>query len=581
MSIFAGVYSFDSNGIIDEKNKSIILEAITRDDNVVERYSEQGFFLAKADVGAFQDPSFLNEPEEPVAALAGDPILCPSSNMGRSRLSVLKEISSVFLSGSRSILRDCQGIYNLCWYNPQSRVMLLAADKLGVRPLYYYRDGSYLYFSGNLGVLEALNSVSKRMDLIGVSEKALLGSFFGRRTPYADIHVLRGGEYIESQGAESTVSYYFKWDDISTSKSSVAELLDQAYELFNQVVSSRTWREDSVVGFLSGGMDSRAVITSLWAMGKEIFCGNLSFPNSQDAVYPKEYADVLGLKYYAFNRSVDEKFNRNIFQNMMSDLIAQVINKEVNPPRFSRLVFSGEGGSVGLGHVYMNKDIVEKMRKGLVDEVVSGLMNKKYIPKRLLKQGIVPQIKPAIHKDLAKELKSIHADDPARNFFIFLLNNDQRCHLYDHFEDILCHRLEFLAPFYDGRFLELIISTPVDVCLYHEFYTQLFDKFPGEIKSVPWQSYPGHVPCPVTNDRDFMYQWSSNEGNKKFDSKALYGDCRKKIYAHDFPKEIFNRSYLLMAMFLHRLNIKNYSSEFRFFSIYHKYYSICDGKVDL
>ncbi len=119
----------------------------------------------------------------------------------------------------------------------------------------------------------------------------------------------------------------------------------------------------------------------------------------------------------------------------------------------------------------------------------------------------------------------------------------------------------------------------MDVCLYHDFYTQLFDKFPAEIKSVPWQTYPGHVPCPVVDKRELSYQWSANEGNEKFHSKALYDACKRNIFANDFPKEILSRPYLLIALFLHSLNRKDYSSEFKLLSIYHKYYSMCCGEV--
>ena len=579
MSLFAGIYSKDRNGLINEKNKKVILKVITTDDNIVKSYSEQGFFLAKADFGAFQDTAFLNNKAGCVAALAGDPVLRPPDNIGRSRTSVLEEISSSFLSGQKNILRDCQGIYNLCWYDTQKRVLILVSAKTGVRPLYYYENENYIYFSGNLGVLESLKDVTKRMDLVGITEKMILGSFLGRRTPYADIQVLRGGEYLEVQKFQSNIICYFKWDDIPVSSCNTDELLDQTYQLFNQAVAVRAWREESVFAFLSGGMDSRAIVTSLWDMGKKIYCGNISFPGSQDAVYPKEFADVLGLKYYSFSQRIDGKFEKNRIQYMMSELISQISEQENYHPRFPRLVLAGEGGSVGFGHVYMHKDIVEKMRKGEVDHVITNMMKKKYIPRRLMKKNKISQVEMAIYEDLSKELKSIHSEDPGRSFYIFLLNNDQRCHMFTHFEDINLHQIESLTPFYDGRFLELIVSVPVDICLYHNFYTQFFEKFPSEIKSVPWQTYPGHLPCTVVDNRKLAYQWSANEGNTKFYSKAQYDVCKKNIFSQNFPKEIVNRPYLLMALLLHNLNIKNYSSEFNHFANYHKYYSMCDGSI--
>jgi hypothetical protein len=496
-------------------------------------------------------------------------------------MSVLKELSGALTSKDTSILKNCQGTFSLCWYNFVNRELVLATDKLGARPLYYYKDKNFIFFSGALYILEALDSIPKRMDLIALTEELILGSPLGARTPYADMKVLRGGEYLKVEGLRANTFHYFRWADVPSLKGEMDELLKHAYTTFATAMESRAWRDSTAVSALSGGLDSRCIVTSLWEMGKKVFTGNLAFPESQDAVYAKEYARKLGLNFRSFPRYDDEQYKENIFTDVMSKLASELEVSERYPPKFSRLIFSGDGGSVGLGHVYMNEHIVANMRNNRIEKTISNYLKNRILPRRLLTKHIYPQLKSALHEEVRKELSAIAADDPGRNFYIYLLDNDQRRHLRSFFENIGEHRLEFLLPFYDGSFLENIVATPVDLCFRHEFYTRLLDLFPNEIKSVPWQTYPGHVPCPLEEERNLSYQWSPNEGRQNFYSKLFFKRCKSIALQQGFTNNVLNRAYIIAALGLHTFRIKNFSSEFRFGVILQEYYNKCDGDVFL
>jgi len=578
MSLFAGIYSLDNENSIDEEARKTIIDNISRHDDLVETYSDNRFFLAKLDVGAFQDPAFLKEKGKAVTALAGDPILNPPANQNKTRLDVLRELSHQFKSGDVSTLKKCQGTFTLCWYDASSADFLLATDKLGARPLYYCIDHGFLYFSGSLRLLETIGKIPKRMDLIGITEELALNAPLGCRTPYADIKVLRGGEYLKTVQSKVEISPYFQWDTIPRSKTGLDQLLNSAYKDFITAVESRAWRDNAVVSFLSGGLDSRCTVTALRLLGKQVFTGNLSFPGTQDAVYAEQYAKVLRLNHKSFPRFKHEQFAKLIFTNMMTKLISDLEGDKKYYLNYPRLIFSGDGGSVGLGHVYINEDIVSLMRERNIAEAVAIYMANKYLPSRLLQKDICSRLRLALYDEVTKELTSVSAHEPARNFYIFLLNNDQRRHLRDHFENIDQHRIEFLLPFYDGNFLETIVATPIDECLRHKFYAKWLDRFPDIIKSVPWQTYPGHVACPIKEDDNLSYQWGHD---KAFRSKIFFDRCRRMVFQPRFAKKLLSRPYLLAALSLHSARIRNYSSEFKFGVTYQDYYSKCGGNIVL
>lgn len=580
MSLFAGVYSLNGQVEIDEKCKSTIMESISRHDDFVDTYTDKRFFLAKVDVGAYHDPAFLKESVGIVSVMAGDPILSPPKNHGRSRSSDLSNISLKLTKGDISILKNCQGSFTLGWYNPSSDELILATDKAGIRPIYYYKDSGMFYFSSCMRVLEALEKVLKRMDLIAITEGLILGCPLGSRTAYADIHVLKGGEYIKISEPDIKISHYFRWDDISVSKADMNGLLDHLYQCFMTAVGSRGWRDTETISFLSGGLDSRCVVTALWQLGKSISTINLSPHGSEDEVYAEQYANALDLKYKYVQRSHHVRYNEKYcWHNMMSECIPAMEFHNGKRPGFPQLVFSGDGGSVGLGHVYMNEEYVNLMRKGSIDEVVAYYMKNKILPARLIKKDVYSRLKSALYDDVKTELSSINCGDPGRNFYIFLIDNEQRHHLKKFYEDIDIHRLEYQLPFYDGLFLEAIVSTPVDYCLRHEFYSKWLNLFPVEFMSVPWQTYPGHVPCPVKKDRTYRYQWDEDKRDSFAQNWIWYDNCKRIISRSDFAKILLKRRYLLAALGLHRVKFKDFTSEFLLSTTYQNYYSKCDGNI--
>ncbi len=78
------------------------------------------------------------------------------------------------------------------------------------------------------------------------------------------------------------------------------------------------------------------------------------------------------------------QYKENIFTDVMSKLVSELEVSERYPPKFSRLIFSGDGGSVGLGHVYMNEHIVTNMRNNRIEETISNYLKNRILPGRLL-----------------------------------------------------------------------------------------------------------------------------------------------------------------------------------------------------
>jgi hypothetical protein len=161
------------------------------------------------------------------------------------------------------------------------------------------------------------------------------------------------------------------------------------------------------------------------------------------------------------------------------------------------------------------------------------------------------------------------------------MHNDQRRHLAAHFEDIDLHRMEFHLPFFDGQFLELIMSVPVDACLGHRFYMSWLSGFPDLVRSTPWQTYPGHVPCPLPIPAELRYQWDQRQPDllrhRRRDALRQGAEALTRL---DFPSRYWRRDLTALAYVLLRARLRDTAAALSQVATFAEYWRRCDGRVD-
>ena len=101
------------------------------------------------------------------------------------------------------------------------------------------------------------------MDVRAVTQMVGLGYPLGERTPYADIHMLRGAEIVTVTETDVSRKKYWHWDEIEPSPDTEDELLSKLYFSFNNAVARRIRTDKITAAYLSGGLDSRCIVAAL------------------------------------------------------------------------------------------------------------------------------------------------------------------------------------------------------------------------------------------------------------------------------------------------------------------------------
>jgi asparagine synthetase B (glutamine-hydrolysing) len=583
MTLIAGILARHDGPLADSACASL-RQAISRNPaEDIREFRDRGSYFAKVDIGAFREPGVFRDANGALSLLAGEPLVSSRNSSAReNRLEDLIAIHAQCLKNDSNILREAKGTFSVVHYQPLTGTLTLIADKLGIRPLYFWMDDNLIAFASALRILEELPLGPKKMDLRAVTEVVAFGYPLADRTPYAGISLLKAAEIVTVTKTDVSRSCYWRWDEIKAENQSEAERLATVHSSFQSAIKRRNGNDQATAAYLSGGLDSRCIVAALCDHGVRVRTVNFARPGTQDYYFGNDFAEKIG----SAHESIPKEKGDSIPD--YSSLMAKVLGRSSQgqwPAERPQLVWSGEGGSVLLGQVHLSQSIVGLMRAGNIDGAIEEYFQREqiHVPPKLFRSQILEGLRDVIKLGIREELSELHAADAGRNFAIFLMLNDQRRKLLSHFENIDLHRLEFQLPFFDSDFLSSVLATPLEWCLKHRFYLQLLGLFPAAVTTVPWQAYPGHVPCPLPIPAELAYQWdySYQEEESASQEHKVIEQASELLRQDDFPDQILSKRNLRLATWIHSRGWRDYRYAFEAAQTYYAYSKKCGGEFTL
>ena len=580
MTILAGIISRHSGFTIPEQQRASIKHHISRHSgDIVHERGSIDWYMAKIDIGAFGTAALHDIDERAISMIAGEPLLCSDKGAtSRDRNADLQIIHEAITTTEWSALADAAGTFCGVHFDIKNRVLTLFTDKIGLRPIYYYIDNDFIIYASALRILEQIPNLLKTIDLRGVTEIACFGFPLANRTPYENVSTLRAGEIVRiNENTEESIEYW-RWDRLPPSGVPTSNLPQEARQRFVSAVKRRHTGDFSEVAFLSGGLDSRAIVATLRELDIDTDTLNFAPMGSQDEHFAKLAADALGTRHHHLKKEADSIPNKAQTYNQRA-VLKWLETSGWDGRQSSRTrVWSGDGGSVALGHVYLNKNIIDHARHGNLRNALDAFCqyNTLHVPIKLFQREISDEISCIPAQGIEEELERLDCGDRGRAFHLFLMLNDQRRHLFDFYENIDTGRFELELPFFDGDFLELILSSPIDMFLRHEFYMKWLATFQERTMSIPWQAYPGHVQCSLPIPQNLTYQWGDYYGKstEKQLKNILLDRANDLLSSPLFPNHILNRSRLRIATMLTKFGIRDYSYLIRTASVYCRYWNL-------
>lgn len=184
-----------------------------------------------------------------------------------------------------AVVDHLNGIFAFAVHDVQTGEVFVARDHMGVKPLYFAETASAVVFASEIKALQALSSDLGDIDVVAVRRYLTFLWCPGDRTPLTRVKrlepgqalILRDGAVVRHWTYWTPPAYAPRYDwSKSQCASELAALIDRCVE--NQMVA------DVPVGaFLSGGLDSSAIVAAARHKAPGIRCFTIDLADGSEA----------------------------------------------------------------------------------------------------------------------------------------------------------------------------------------------------------------------------------------------------------------------------------------------------------
>lgn len=395
-------------------------------------------------------------------------------------VSQVLEIEAMTLSGllliceKKGILDKClkllDGYFCAVIYNQKNQKIKLISDRYGMRFLYWYHKNGLFIWGSEVKALLAISNLDKQLDLESYDCFMDLGYLMGEHTWFEYVKLIKPATVIEYDIALDLASHkhYWKWSEISPSRISFDEAVDQVGKRFIEAVKCRFNPDEKVGISLSGGLDSRAILAALDELYPDYdgYAYTFGIPDCDEiTIAEKVIGKALNWEHEKFHFSADNWFdprkdkvwNTDGMQDMKhmhgSEFLPSVRDKiNINLNGYCGDLILGGGF---LSSVPWNKRINNDNAKSVYGKY-GGLT------------------------DIESDFYDINYVEPN-----LLMNRARR--FTAHGTVNLLPWVEQRKPFFDNKLVELIFSLPDDYRANNRIYSAMLQKFfPKYFNDIPW-----------------------------------------------------------------------------------------------
>ena len=209
--------------------------------------------------------------------------------------------------GSRLVDR-LRGMFAFAVWDRRRQRLLLARDRVGKKPLYWARHGDRLWFGSELRSLLQDPALPRRVDPHAIEAYLALQYVPDPMCVFEGIHKLAPGRTLEADADGVRIERYWKLDYSHKSDVGEEEAAERIRELIDEATRIRLMSEVPLGAFLSGGIDSSAVVASMARQSAEpvkTFSIGFGDPAFDETRYARMVAELYGTDHREFRVEPD------------------------------------------------------------------------------------------------------------------------------------------------------------------------------------------------------------------------------------------------------------------------------------
>jgi asparagine synthase (glutamine-hydrolysing) len=201
---------------------------------------------------------------------------------GKSDTEVLLKL---YLSEGKKMLSKLNGIFTFAILDINSESLFLARDSLGVKPLYYSTEDNAFAFASEIKALLKLIPNNKELDVESINRYLSFLWCPGDGTPLKSVKKLLPGEaIIVKNGCVTDKWLWYKLPILNNTNKNLdkGRSISGVTKYLRQAVHRQMVADVPLGAFLSGGLDSSAVVAFAREVNPDIRCFSIETKGKQD-----------------------------------------------------------------------------------------------------------------------------------------------------------------------------------------------------------------------------------------------------------------------------------------------------------
>ena len=191
------------------------------------------------------------------------------------------------------------GVFALAVWDPARRLLLLARDRAGEKPLFFTHDGSEVVFASEVAALRAGCPAGFAIDRVAIAQYLRFGCFLSPTSPLAGVAKVGPGERVVFADGSVRRERYWRWRSAPRARPT----LDDMDEAFRRAVERQSDVEARCGVFLSGGLDSSLVTAVLRSVRPQapldLYTLRFDEPSYDEGGFADSAARAVGLETHA------------------------------------------------------------------------------------------------------------------------------------------------------------------------------------------------------------------------------------------------------------------------------------------
>lgn len=208
-----------------------------------------------------------------------------------------------YLVWGEKCLERLNGMFAFAIYDGRSQSVFAARDRFGEKPLYVLERDGTLYLASELKALVEAGLVEKRLDPVALYNYFANSYVMGPRTIFRSVRRLQPGCWLKAEGASVHEQRYWVPPNPTEERTDEKAIIEDALEILRDSVRLRLVSDVPVGFFLSGGVDSSAVVAlASEASGQRLETFSVGFKEARydERGHARYVADRFGTRHHEF-----------------------------------------------------------------------------------------------------------------------------------------------------------------------------------------------------------------------------------------------------------------------------------------